>query len=173
MSGKVDWILFQFEWLDETFKAISFWIASWTTICTSRYFKFRRPIKSFTRSSIKSGFDEVVWSEREGNKISANNIWSEKDGNKIAGNNVLTEREGNIIGGNTIDQRGKATKLRAATFDRRGKATKARGALSKLGLQPPNKGGNDGLKLFCPLIAPSWCRSNVSTDLGVVTSLLF
>ena len=102
MGRKVDWILFQFEWLDETFKAISFWIASWTTICTSRYFKFRRPIKSFTRSSIKSGFDEVVWSEREGNKISANNIWSEKDGNKIAGNNVLTEREGNIIEGNTI-----------------------------------------------------------------------
>ena len=35
----------------------------------------------------------------------------------------------------------------------REKATKARGAVSKLGLQPPNKGGNDGLKLFPPLIA--------------------
>ena len=68
----------------------------------SRYFKFCRPIKSFTRVDPSSPALTKLFDQR--NKIKGN-----KKGKKIAGN---------------------------------------KSSRTKLGLQPPNKGGNDGLKLF-------------------------
>ena len=100
----------------------------------SRYFKLWRPIKSFTPGwSIKSGFDvEVVWSgerEREGTQSIVSKL------------------------GLQLRLRLLRLRLRWLRLLRLLRQPKLAEPFLNWVYSSPNKGGNDGLKLFPPLIA--------------------